>query len=561
MKAKSLQQRRLIRVALLFLLMTTGMMKSLAQPQGAVNGLFSVSSTKQVYFSQGNLQYQASSTETWQFAVNPWDYYGNNRDLFIWKVNSYWSSIAISNGGNQANLWRMLTKNEWEYVINTRHTASGIRYARAKVNNVEGVILLPDDWRTSYYPLTHTNSWAIGYNNISASQWNTLEQHGAVFLPAAGYHNGTSLYCVGLCGYYWSSTTSNSSNAYNLFFEETIGIGSYKRSTRQSVRLVCDAYTITATASPSAGGTITGAGAYYENGTCTLTATANTGYTFVNWTKNGSQVSTSPTYSFTVSGNASYVANFTLNSYEVTASANPVMGGIISGSGTYNHGATCTLTATANEGYTFINWTKNGEEISTEATYSFTVTENVAFVANFEANAISQTIELSQGWNWFSTYIEAENPVAMLQLLEVALGENGLYIESSELLSTEYLDGEWIGDLEEVGITNEQMYLIQTSDGCTIQLHGMVANPTNHEITIHPEWNWIGYLCSEEMTIAEALAGFVPEDGDQIESMEGYAEYIDGEWLGLSTLKPGQGFLYYSNSATTKTFTFPSSAK
>ena len=170
----------------------------------------------------------------------------------------------------------------------------------------------------------------------------------------------------------------------------------------------------------------------------------------------------------------------------------------------------------------------------------------------------TQTIELSQGWNWFSTYIEADD---LLQQLEASLGENGLYIESSELLSTEYLDGEWLGDLEEVGITNEQMYLIQTSAACTIQLQGLKANPANHVITINPEWNWVGYLCSEEMTIAEALAGFVPEDGDQIESMEGYAEYLDGEWLGLSTLKPGQGFLYYSNSATTKTFTFPSSAK
>ena len=115
--------------------------------------------------------------------------------------------------------------------------------------------------------------------------------------------------------------------------------------------------------------------------------------------------------------------------------------------------------------------------------------------------------------------------------------------------------------MEEVGITNEQMYLIQTSAACTIQLQGLKANPANHVITINPEWNWVGYLCSEEMTIAEALAGFVPEDGDQIESMEGYAEYLDGEWLGLETLKPGQGFLYYSNSATTKTFVFPATAK
>ena len=176
----------------------------------------------------------------------------------------------------------------------------------------------------------------------------------------------------------------------------------------------------------------------------------------------------------------------------------------------------------------------------------------------FLNNSIVQTVELVSGWNWFSTYIEADD---LLQQLEASLGENGLYIESSELLSTEYLDGEWLGDLEEVGITNEQMYLVQTSAACTIQLQGLKANPANHVITINPEWNWVGYLCSEEMTIAEALAGFVPEDGDQIESMEGYAEYLDGEWLGLETLKPGQGFLYYSNSATTKTFTFPTTAK
>ena len=170
----------------------------------------------------------------------------------------------------------------------------------------------------------------------------------------------------------------------------------------------------------------------------------------------------------------------------------------------------------------------------------------------------TQTVTLSQGWNWFSTYIEADD---LLQQLEASLGENGLYIESSELLSTEYLDGEWIGDLDEVGISNEQMYLIQTSSDCTIQLQGLKANPVNHAITINPEWNWVGYPCSEEMTIAEALAGFAPEDGDRIENMEDYAEYLDGEWLGLETLKPGQGFLYYSNSTTTKTFTFPVGAK
>ena len=69
-------------------------------------------------------------------------------------------------------------------------------------------------------------------------------------------------------------------------------------------------YTITASASPTAGGSVSGGGTYIQNSTCTLTATANSGYTFVNWTKNGTQVSTNASYTFTVTGNAEYVAHF-----------------------------------------------------------------------------------------------------------------------------------------------------------------------------------------------------------------------------------------------------------
>ena len=76
----------------------------------------------------------------------------------------------------------------------------------------------------------------------------------------------------------------------------TIGSGTY--------------FAITATANPVEGGTVTGASSYLQGSTCTLTATPNTNYSFVNWTKNGTLVSTNPTYSFTVTEAASYVANF-----------------------------------------------------------------------------------------------------------------------------------------------------------------------------------------------------------------------------------------------------------
>ncbi len=152
-----------------------------------------------------------------------------------------------------------------------------------------------------------------------------------------------------------------------------------------------NSYEITATANPSIGGTITGAGTYYHFGTCTLTATESEGYTFVNWTKNDTVISTSATYSFTVTEAANFVANFSLNSYEITAAANPTAGGTITGAGIYNHFETCTLTATENEGYTFVNWTKNGEEVSTNITISFVVTEAASYVANFSLNSYEIT--------------------------------------------------------------------------------------------------------------------------------------------------------------------------
>ncbi len=153
-----------------------------------------------------------------------------------------------------------------------------------------------------------------------------------------------------------------------------------------------NSYEITATASPTAGGTVTGAGTYNYGTSCTLTPTANEGYTFVNWTKDGNVVSTNATYSFTVTEVASFIANFELNSYEISVTASPTASGIVTGAGTYNHGTSCTLTATANEGYTFVNWTKAGEEVSTNATYSFTVTESATYVAHFQLQSYTVTI-------------------------------------------------------------------------------------------------------------------------------------------------------------------------
>ncbi len=155
---------------------------------------------------------------------------------------------------------------------------------------------------------------------------------------------------------------------------------------------------ITATANPFDGGTVTGAGTYSENDVVTLTATANTGYKFVNWTEDGSVMSTEAKYLFIASKNRTLVANFeeiTPTKYNVTATVNPVNAGSVSGTGTYNKHTNVTLTATPNQGYSFVNWTESGNVVSTNAQYSFTITSNRNLVANFEEIYVEPDIALT----------------------------------------------------------------------------------------------------------------------------------------------------------------------
>ena len=271
---------------------TTVCIRNYAAPMGAINGKFTINAEgHQVYFSQGNLQYIGSAAEPyWKFADNQWDYLGTttnqnstnpnvDRDLFGWGTsgwnpgntyyrpwdtnnssgasygpsgsnnltgtyaNSDWGVYnPISNGGNLPNQWRTLNRDEWGYVFEIRTTDSGIRFAKAIVNNVNGVILLPDDWNISYYDLndTNTNTANFASNTILASEWDTLEQHGAVFLPAAGFRFGVSVKSVGVNCYYWSSTHVNRLYAYGVYVTDSnmiVGDGS-NRTYGRSVRLV-----------------------------------------------------------------------------------------------------------------------------------------------------------------------------------------------------------------------------------------------------------------------------------------------------------------------------------
>ena len=204
-----------------------------------------------------------------------------------------------------------------------------------------------------------------------------------------------------------------------------------------------DEFVISATSNPVTAGTIEGNGVYEENAEVTITATANTGYTFANWTEGQDTVSTDATYSFTVTANRSLVANFTINTYSVTAVANPTEGGTVaidvpSQNGVYDYGTSLVITATANEGYHFTQWSDG----VTEAQRSYTVVADAEFVAYFAENVaneytISATANPVEGGTIEGAGTYEENAQAVLR----ATANTGYtftnWTEGDEVVSTE----------------------------------------------------------------------------------------------------------------------------
>lgn len=154
-------------------------------------------------------------------------------------------------------------------------------------------------------------------------------------------------------------------------------------------------YQVATSSNPPSGGTTSGGGTYSSGAQVTVTATPNTGYNFVSWTENGNQVSASENYTFTVTSSVNLVANFSAIPYTVNTSSNPINGGTASGGGTYAYGSSVTVTAAPSNGFTFVNWTENGNQVSTNESYQFTVTGNAYLVANFSQIQQSYTISLS----------------------------------------------------------------------------------------------------------------------------------------------------------------------
>jgi hypothetical protein len=212
--------------------------------------------------------------------------------------------------------------------------------------------------------------------------------------------------------------SSASDTEARLIFDLGLGNGTF--SFDNFVLRKVNSYTISATVNNTNAGNITGTGVYDYAKTVTLTSSPKTGFTFMNWTENGVEVSLNPSYTFTANGNRTLRANFAIKSYTIAANTLPANSGTITGDGSYDHGTTITLTATPASEQIFSNWTENGTPVSTTATYSFTADANRTLVANFilksysiEASAIpvnSGTITGAGNYNYGTTVTLTAKP-------------------------------------------------------------------------------------------------------------------------------------------------------
>ena len=303
-----------------------------AAVDGKLPGAFSVSATKKVYFSQGNLQYN-SNTQQWQFADQQYTYVGgrksyndtstpltgnnnvtengiaNNKgivDMFGWvgessswndslKIHGITSSTAHSqtdgygtgktetlksDWGNVPNIgsgWFTLSSDEWNYLLNTRNNATN-RRTFATVMGKTGMLIFPDDLLVTDKGLTVTIANYTTNMISDATEWSKLEKAGVVFLPAAGARSGTPyIEYESTEGRYWTTAPDTKYAAQALFLYFTQNkvnhAGLVNRNWGQSVRLVSTTpiqYTVTYNGNGNTSGSVPASAQYVQNTNVTV---------------------------------------------------------------------------------------------------------------------------------------------------------------------------------------------------------------------------------------------------------------------------------------------------
>lgn len=312
-----------------------------------------------------SMDYKESGSSSWYYAGS--SNYQNPMWVYVAPEPVYADSYEPNNSQNLAHLFTPSFSGNSTTVNTTGsnlHNSSDIDYYKINLNSGYNYTITPrlhDSYNSGngntysvdakFAYSTDGVNWSEFYDDVMSGNI-SIENGGTVYFCIIPYYDGS--------------------------------IGTYLLSANITRTQITNSYTVSVTANPTNEGTVSGGGTYNQGTSCTVHATANTGYSFVNWTENGNQVSTNANYTFTVNGNRNLVTNFAQSTYTIQASAGA--NGIITPSGTINvaQGGNQSFSMIPNTGYEVQAVYIDGNSVGALTSYTFTnVTANHQIYVTF----------------------------------------------------------------------------------------------------------------------------------------------------------------------------------
>ncbi len=372
------------------------------------------------------------------------------------------------------------------------------------------------DYDNNWITVDRTLSWSVGQGvslpyqgsapDIGAFEYasttttytlSTSATHGSVTPSQGSYTAGTSvtLQAMADSGYEftgWSADLSGSTNPASLTMNAD------KSVTANFAEVAPTTYTLSASGTNGSVTKTPEKASYSQGETVTLTATPSTGYSFASWS--GDASGTSPSTAVTMDGNKSVTANFTANTYTLTASG--VNGAVAKTpeKASYSQGETVTLTATPSTGYSFSSW--SGDASGTSPSTAVTMDGNKSVTANFTANTYTLTASGVNG--------------AVAKTPEKASYNHGETVTLTATASTGYSFASWSGDASGTSpsttVTMDSNRSVTAN--CAINTYTLTAGGTNGSVMRTPDKT--SYTHGETVTVTA-----VPSTGYEFVSWSG----------------------------------------
>jgi hypothetical protein len=305
-----------------------------------------------------------AGTHGFRFYVNYWN--TNNRVVYL-------ESAGPSGSGWTNTSGSAVSFGVWSFVTLTANKTSGI--AHIYVNGVDETDATN---KTVSADFTSSASWKIGKMN-DGYPYNGSIDDVMVFNRILTDNEIVALYDGTSINH--TSTLEEGSHTYTVYSQDSsANVVSSTSSFTINTSTVALTY-----ATSTTGGSITGSStqilAYGDDGT-EVTAVPDTGYDFVSWSDDSTSTSRTDT---NITTNTAYTASFAINTFTLTYSAGT--DGTISGSSsqTVNYGSDgSAVTAVANDGYTFSQWSDGS---TTNPRIDTNITAEASISATFTANS------------------------------------------------------------------------------------------------------------------------------------------------------------------------------